>query len=145
MAANVEDAVEQLRNVIRDRGGSLDAPDLVAAWHAFRSFLDVDFETSSDGVLVQGGVYSFEGPEQYYFDFLRQLQRPDDDEFEQVHCEFLYEPTAALRGLGAFSEWWFSDGGQDLDAFLAQIRARPEFAAVLEMEPTEVRIYQEPT
>lgn len=145
MAASVDDADEHLRRVIRDSGGSLDAPDLIQVWDAFRSFLDVAFETDSDGVLVQGGVYSFGGPERYYFDFLRQLQHPGDDEYEQVHCEFQYEPTAALRGLGTFSEWWFSDDGQDLDEFLTRMRSRPEFAAVLPITPIEVAIYQDGT
>ncbi len=141
----VDEAESRLHDLLRSAGVDPAAATLVATWSVFREFVHEPVETESDGVLVQGGVYDFYGPERYIFDFLRQVQEPGKDEYEQLHCEFEYEATPELRALGDFNEWWFPDQGRPLDDYLEDMRARPEFDAIARLTPIRGRVYQEGT
>jgi hypothetical protein len=141
----VDETERRLHDLLRAAGVDPEAATLAATWNVFREFVHEPVETASDGVLVQGGVYRFYRPERYIFDFLRQVQEPGDDELEQLHCKFEFEPTPELRALGTFTEWWFLDEGRPLDDYLDEIRARPEFEAVVGLTPVRGRIFQEGT
>ena len=141
----VDDAEARLREMMRAASFDPDRPTLIQTWSVFGDFVAEPFDTESDGVLVQGGVYDFDGPERYYFDFVRQVQRHGEDEYVQIHCEFQFAITPELAALGEFNDWWFADEGRDAASFLTEMRARPEFEAVANLEPTAAAIYVEET
>src|SRR5438874_640639 len=96
----ISEAKTRLHDLLRNAGVDPRNPTLIETWAVFRSFVEEPVETRSDGILVQGGTYSFYGPERYIFDFVRQFEVVADDgehdHFEQLHCEFQFEPTASL-------------------------------------------------
>ena len=142
---NVADAEETLRTMLVEARIDPEHLQLVPAWRVFRSFADQPVASESDGVLVQSGTYNWEDGERFVFDFLRQVQLPDDDEFVQIHCEFEFEPTPALRALGTFEEWWFRDDDGPLEAFLDDMESSAEFRAAKALTPTRARLYADET
>lgn len=65
-------------------------------------------------------MFKFTGEELFHYGFVRKFSIFEDDEYhmEQLHCEFLFEPTGELRKLEV-AEW--SMDFDDLDAFFNHI------------------------
>jgi hypothetical protein len=143
----VDETEARLHTMLRDAGVDPSQPQVAATWSVFRSFMTEPVDSASDGVLVQAGIYDWDGPDRYVFDFLRQVEVLDEDNehdhYEQLHCEFQFEPSDQLRAFGTFEEWWFQGDEISLDAFMDAIEGRPEFAAVIELSPTAASVEQE--
>ena len=142
---NVKHAEGTLRGMLAEGGIDLEQPALLETWRVFRTFAEQPIDSESDGILVQSGVYDEDDGERFVFDFLRQVQLPDDDEFLQIHCEFQFSPTPDLRELGVFEQWWFSDEGDSPSTYFDEIEARPEFRAVSMLTPTQGRVFADET
>jgi hypothetical protein len=92
-----------------DSAVDADRPTFLATWDVFAQFATEAVDTASDGLLFESGVYRFTGSERFTVQFLRQFEvlydDGDHDHFEQLRCEFLYEPTEELRALGSLTLW----------------------------------------
>jgi hypothetical protein len=128
------------------------ARSLRATWEVFKRFVQIPVITKgreSDGVLYQSGVFAWYGDEEFYLDFVRQFEVLHDDgehdHFEQLHCEFRFPVTEALRSLGWFSEWWFHDDESSVTwrQFIDIVEARPEFVALRDVPSQAGVIAQE--
>lgn len=92
----------------------------------------------------QCGVYDFTGEELFYFDFVRQFTIYDDEEYspmEQLHYEFVFEPTDDLRELET-SQWYFENDG-DVEDFFIEIENMEEFKVPMKRKPIRLSVYQE--
>jgi hypothetical protein len=143
----IDEAEARLHSLLSDAGVDPRSPTFQETWTVFRSFATEPVETKSDGVLVQGAAHSFYGFERYTFDFVRQFEVVDGDgefdHYEQLHCEFCFDPAASVGELASFTEWWFADGGSSLDDFLDEIERRREFAAAVGAVALTGRVEQE--
>ena len=109
-----DEAVDRLKALIAQAGvdtASLRAGDVDRVWDVMRRFAAeaVDdiapLEEESDGILAQYGTYDWGEGERFEIEFARQFAFNDGDgeydHMSQLHCQFLFEPTDALRALGA--------------------------------------------
>jgi len=141
----VREALPTLKQMMAEVG--LDSTQLEPqqAWEVFKRFAARPVECASDGLLFQCGVYDFTGKPMFHFDFVRQFtieKRGDCDHIEQLHIEFLFEPTQQVRDM-RFNKWSFDF--QSLDEFFRFIEAHQEFRATIEsaVRPAHVKLYQE--
>jgi hypothetical protein len=136
----VSDAESYLKDKIGDKTN-----DVVEVWEIFKSFCREPVEGEDEvALLFQCGVYNFTGEELFYFDFIRQFTVYEDEEYsctEQLHCEFVFKPTDALKKLEA-SEWYFDTDG-DMKDFFAHVENLKEFKVPLKSTPLQLNIYQE--
>ena len=102
------------REVRADAAGEHFSP--AQAWEVYgRSMKCRCFSTN--GWLVQFGVYAFDGPGRFQFSLVRQFESLQswNDEYVQLDLIVHHEPTDALRRLGRWSTWSFEDSS--LSAF----------------------------
>ncbi|MFD6282030.1 hypothetical protein ACFWFI_41710 [Streptomyces sp. NPDC060209] len=125
--------------------------DAAEAWLAFLCFgkrlFDVPDTPDADGLLVQYGTYSFDGPPTFTLDLARQFEVVDSDgdhdHYVQVHCELRYGLAPALQALGSFDSWFFHDGGDDLDEWAEGVSERAVWTTIRTLRPVEIKVYQE--
>ncbi|MED1472018.1 hypothetical protein [Bacillus salipaludis] len=135
--------VRNAESHLKDKIGD-DTDNIKKIWDAFKGFCKEPVEGEEDKqILFECGVYNFTGEELFHFGFVRQFSIFEDDEYdhmEQLHCEFLFKPTDALRKLEV-TEW--SIDYDDLDAFFNHIENLHEFKIPLNLKPIRSEIYQE--
>lgn len=141
----VQQAEAILRRRLREAG--ID-PDGVyqpsSVWHVFKEFVtEVRFDTDSDGVLYECGVFHFGGHENLHFSFVRQLQAYSAEKpqgwLEQTSCEFLFDPTDVLGA--STNTWWFrEDQTSTFESWAAEVEQRPEFKALSRRRPRRAYI-----
>jgi hypothetical protein len=128
---------------LKDKIGE-NANDIKKVWQAFKDFCKEPVEGEEEKeILFQCGVFNFTGEKLFHFDFVRQFTVYDEDEYshiEQLHCEFLFEPTNELKKLKA-TEW--SMDYDDKDGFFNHIENIKEFKIPLNLKPKKTEIYQE--
>ena len=109
--------VKNTESHLKDKIGE-DADDIKKVWETFKDFCKEPVEGEEDKeILFQCGIYDFTGEELFHFDFVRQFTVYEEDEYsrmEQIHCEFLFNPTVELRKLEV--EEWSMDY-DDIDGF----------------------------
>ncbi|WP_078410710.1 hypothetical protein [Priestia abyssalis] len=136
----LRDAENYLKNKIGENSS-----DITKVWEAFKSFGREHVEGEEEiALLFQCGVSDFTGEELFYFDFVRQFTSYDDEEYshmEQLHCEFVFEPTDDLRELET-SQWYFENDG-DVEDFFIEIENIEEFKVPMKRKPTRLSVYQE--
>ena len=120
-------------------------PSVREVWQIFKSFSVVAVNCANDALLFQSGIYDFTGREWFYLDFVRQFGFEDEagehDHFEQLHCEFLYEPGQVLRNLET-NLWSFQcDSFND---FFERVEKLEDFRVpIAEYSPAKVNVMQE--
>ena len=143
----IASAEARLHQMLTESGINPDNPSFLATWRVFKQFATEEVETASDGLLFQAGVYRFTGSERFTVDFLRQFEilydDGDHDHFEQLHCEFLYEPTDELRALGSFTLWCFPSDGESIADWCEEVENRIEFQWASKLAPTQATVAQE--
>jgi len=134
---------KQAESYFKDRIGE-DTNDIKKVWETFKNFCQEPVEGEEEKeILVQCGVYDFTGEELFHFDFVRQFTVYDEDEYshmEQLHCEFLFNPTAELSNI-VIEEW--SMDFVDLDDFFQHVENLQEFKFPLNLKAIRLEIYQE--
>ncbi|WP_078410749.1 hypothetical protein [Priestia abyssalis] len=134
------DTENYLKNKIAENSS-----DITKVWEAFKSFGREHVEGEEEiALLFQCGVYDFTGEELFYFHFVRQFTIYDDEEYshmEQLHCEFVFEPTDDLRELET-SQWYFENDG-DVEDFFIEIENIEEFKVPMKRKPIRLSVYQE--
>ena len=124
-------AEARLRHVLVESGVDPDNPTFLHTWQVFKHFVAEAVDTASDGLLFESGVYRFTGFERFTVDFLRQFEvlyeDGDHDHFEQLRCEFLYEPTEDLRALGSLALWCFPSDGESAADWCQEVEHTVEF------------------
>ena len=135
--------VKTAESYLKDKIGK-DTDDIKKVWKTFKDFCKETVEGEDDKeVLFQCGVYDFTGKDLFYFDFVRQFTIYEKDEYshmEQLHCEFLFEPTEELSKLEV-AEW--SMDYDDIDEFFDHIENLQEFIVPLNLKPIKLEISQE--
>lgn len=145
----IHNAERVLRELLGTRGVDPHSPQSVsAAWEVFKEFVGVPFDTASDGVLYETGIFSFDGPAEFYVSFLRQFEvlyeDGEHDHFEQLTWEFRFPVTDQTRGFGEFDQWWFAgEGPASWANFVAAVEHRPEFVALGATRPQAAIVRQE--
>lgn len=104
-------------------------------------------DSPTDGLLFESGVYRFTGSERFTVDFLCQFEvvyeDGDHDHYEQLRCEFLYEPTDELRSLGSLTLWCFPSDGDSIDDWCKEVEDRVEFEWATRLVPSKATVSQE--
>lgn len=140
-------AEARLRHALVESGVDPDNPTFLATWRVFKHFAAEAVETASDGLLFESGVYRFTGSERFTVDFLRQFEvlyeDGDHDYFEQLRCEFLYEPTEELRALGSLTLWCFPSDGESVADWCDEVERRVEFEWATRLAPSQATVSQE--
>lgn len=133
--------VNNAERYLKDKIGE-NTIDITKVWEVYKSFAKEHVEGEEETVLLfQCGVYDFTGEKLFHFDFVRQFTNGESGYMEQLHCEFVFEPTIALIKLEA-SEWYFDTDGE-LDDFFYEIENFEEFKSPLKYTPLRLNIYQE--
>lgn len=138
-----------LHGLLSARGIDPTAPRSISeTWETFKEFAVIPFDTPSDGVLYQVGIFEFYGRAEFYIDFLRQFEVVDDltehDHYEQLHCEFRFPANDESRSYGSIERWWFADSEEPWREFVAIVENRSEFRALYGAPPQGVSIKQQP-
>ena len=140
----IYDADSLLLDMLEQAHVSTSNPDLVGTWEVFKAFVQLPFDSVSDGILFEYGYFSHltkEAPE-FSFDFLRQFKQEGDDEYEQLRCCFYYPVTEELAKVEADGHWWFDDAAA-LPAFLSSVETHRVFQLLrTAYSPIRVEIYQ---
>jgi hypothetical protein len=136
--------VKNAESYLKDKIGE-DTDDIEKVWETFKAFCKelVEGEEGKE-ILFQCGVYDFTGEELFYFDFVRQFTVYEEDEYshmEQLHCEFVFNPSIELRKLEE-SEFYFEENG-DIDDYFKDIEKLQAFNIPLKLKPKKLEIYQE--
>ncbi|WP_338472509.1 hypothetical protein R4Z10_07135 [Niallia sp. XMNu-256] len=135
----VKNAESYLRSKIGD-----DTDDINKVWQTFKAFCKEPVEGEEDReILFQCGVYNFTGEELFHLDFVRQFTVYEENGYsrmEQLHCEFLFNPTDELRKLET-GEW--SMDYDDIEDFFTHIENLQEFKIPLTSKPIKSEVYQE--
>lgn len=116
------------------------------AWAVFKEFAAYPIEDAPDvELLFQWGTYDFPEVterELFHCDFVRQFSIYEDGEYdrmEQLHCLFLYEPTAELRALTG--NVWLESA---TETSFATVEQHPVFQLLTtQYTPLELRVDQE--
>ncbi|GAA3367229.1 hypothetical protein GCM10020367_68230 [Streptomyces sannanensis] len=145
----LEEALASLRDELQSGQCSIIGLTTWEAWPAFLSFGRRRFDTppipEADGLLLQYGTYSFDGPPMFTLGLTRQFAVSDDggehDHHVQVQCELLYAPDSVLRALGTFNSWFFHDTGDDLGQWAEMLSDRLE--PLHRRKPVEINLYEE--
>jgi len=143
----IDQAEAKLRQLLQAMGADPKHLAVGETWEAFKRFAVEPVATASDGLLFQAGTFDFYGPDRFIVDFVRQFEVVDNEErhehYEQLHCEFLFEPNPDLRALDTFELWCFPAEGDSPDAFFEEVEGRPEFRAVVARTPISASVFQE--
>jgi hypothetical protein len=149
-AMRIDDAVACFERIAAAQGMPSGEPTAAQAWNVFASFARVPFDvpvgSDTDGLLYEYGVFHFTGTPRFTLSFVRQFETLADgehDHYIQFHCDLLFEPTADLKALGAYNSWRFSRDAASVDAWLLQIRARPEWELFAVYAPISHEVWQE--
>ncbi len=132
--------------------------DLTAstAWAAFRDFAAVDLPAregpDSDALVCQWGTFAAPGGAQFRLVLTRTYAVAVDGlsvsggpgEFLQVDCRLTYTAHPALVALGRFESVWVPDGATPAASWLADVTARPEWAALAPHTPDRVEVTTTP-
>lgn len=136
--------VKNTESYLKDKIG-VDTDDIEKVWETFKAFCKEPVEgEEGKEILFQCGVYDFTGEELFYFDFVRQFTVYEEDEYshmEQLHCEFVFNPSNELRKLEE-SEFYFEENG-DIDDYFKDIEKLQAFNIPLKLKPIKLEIYQE--
>ncbi|MBV7509033.1 hypothetical protein KW850_27940 [Bacillus sp. sid0103] len=136
--------VKNTESYLKDKIGE-DTHDIEKVWETFKAFCKEPVEgEEGKEILFQCGVYDFTGEELFYFDFVRQFTVYEEDEYshmEQLHCEFVFNPSNELRKLEE-SEFYFEENG-DIDDYFKDIEQLQAFNIPLKLKPIKLEIYQE--
>lgn len=134
---NYKNAEKYLKDLINK-----DLPDVKNVWEIFKSFGREQVEGEEEvALLFQCGVYDFTGEKLFYFDFVRQFSIEEDGHMEQLHCEFVFNPTEELKKLET-SEWYFDYEGE-IENFYRNIENMKEFQIPMNSKPIRFNLYQE--
>lgn len=135
--------VEQAESYLKSKIG--DSSDIEKVWDEFKAFGKELVEGEDEIALIfQCGVYDFTGPEFFYFEFVRQFSIYDENEYshmEQLHCQFIFEPTEELRKLKT-DEWYFDSEG-DVEDFYAKTENLEEFKLPMKEKPISFSVFKE--
>jgi hypothetical protein len=119
--------------------------DIMKVWEVFKAFGKEQAEGEDEiALLFQCGVNDFTGEELFYFDFVRQFTIYEGEEYsrmEQLHCEFVFEPTSELRKLEASLMYFDYEG--DVEDFYSGVESLEEFKIPFKYKPLRLEIYQE--
>ena len=130
-----------------ESGVDPDNPAFLETWRVFKQFATETVDTASDGLLFESGVYRFTGPERFTVHFTRQFEvlyeEGDHDHFEQLRCEFLYEPTEELRALGSLTLWCFPSDGESVADWCEEVEQTVEFEWAARLTPSQTEVSQE--
>jgi len=64
------------------------------------------------------------------------------DHFEQLCCDFEFEPTAEVRAFGSFERWCYPNDA-DTEKFFAEVEGRSQFRFAIGTSPLSARVEQE--
>lgn len=150
----LRDAESYFKNSLKDVIGE-DFSDIAKVWEVFKDFSkkdvgDDDCEVVS-GLLFECGFTDstgfYPGKELFYFNFVRQFSiYKEDGEYshmEQLHCDFIFEPTEELSKLESEALWYFSDEGGDLEEYFTEVENHESFKIPLKFKPIQCKIFQE--
>jgi len=137
---SVKEAESYLKNKISDN-----TKDIMQVWEVFKAFGKEPVKGEDEiALLFQCGVYDFTGEELFYFDFVRQFTIYEGEEYsrmEQLHCEFVFEPTEELCKLETTLMYFDYEG--DVEDFYSEVESLKEFKIPLKYTPLRLDIYQE--
>jgi hypothetical protein len=116
--------------------------DVAKVWEVFKSFGREKVEGEEQITLIfLCGVYDLTGEKLFYYNFVRQFTIEEDGHMEQLHCEFVFEPTEELNELET-QEFYFDFGG-DVEDFYIHIENLEEFKVPMKGKPILFNLYQE--
>ena len=137
---SVNEAESYLKNKISEN-----TKDIMKVWEVFKAFGKEPVEGEDEiALLFQCGAYDFTGEEQFYFDFVRQFTIYKGEEYshmEQLHCEFVFEPTQELSELETSLMYFDYEG--DVEDFYSEVENLEEFRIPLKYQPLRLELYQE--
>ncbi len=147
IVVQIADAETRLRQRLSEAGVAPGDRSFLATWEVFKQFAADSVDSPTDGLLFESGVYRFTGPERFTVHFLRQFEVAyedgDHDHYEQLRCEFLYEPTDELRSLGSLNLWCFPSDGDSIADWFKEVEDRVEFEWATRLVPSKATVSQE--
>ncbi|MBC7812378.1 MAG: hypothetical protein H7175_14575 [Burkholderiales bacterium] len=135
---SIEQTEIVLRQMLIEAGLDPERLDLLPTWTVFKAFAMLPIsDAKSDAILcdygiTQEGIGKGNRHEMFHFSFLRQFKAADMDEFLQLTCMFLFEPSDELRQFTSKSHWCFANSDCDHAEYFARIEALPVFEAVIQ-------------
>ncbi|WP_108671826.1 hypothetical protein [Peribacillus acanthi] len=136
---SINEAESYLKNKI-----SKNMTDIMKVWEVFKAFGKEQVEGEDEiALLFQCGVYDFTGEEQFYFDLVRHFTIYEGEEYshmEQLHCEFVFEPTEELHKLETSLMYFDYEG--DVEDFYSEVESLEEFRIPLRYRPLRLDVYQ---
>lgn len=137
---SVKEVESYLKNKISEN-----TKDMTKVWEVFKAFGREPVEGEDEiALLFQCGINDFTGEELFYYDFVRQFSIYEGEEYshmEQLHCEFVFEPTEELRKLDTSLMYFDYEGG--VEDFYSEVENLEEFRIPLIYQPLRLEIYQE--
>jgi hypothetical protein len=139
-------AKQEFEKLIRrsgERVGSLSPSrglEMMMAFYRTVRFDDVDLAADGDMLLYQWGTYDWGEGESFEFDITRQLILGigEDEDIFQLSLTFKFQPTVALRQLGAGNRWCHSL--EEVEEFRSFIDSSPAIIAVRQATPSRVQL-----
>jgi len=143
----VEEGELILDAMLKDALPDVANPTVESVWRVFKEFCLMPADCQSDMFLFECGVFDYTGTEMFHFSFVRQFgvyesDEDDDGEYdhiEQLHCEFLFEPTEELRKWN-ISLW--ADEEAPLEDWFAEVESLPIFRILRHRRADEFRVDQ---
>ncbi len=114
--------------------------EMMLAFYRTVRFDDVDLAGNGDMLLYQWGTYDWGEGESFEFDITRQLilGTGEDEDIFQLSLTFKFQPTVALRQLGAGNRWCHSL--EKVEEFRSFIDSSPAIIAVGQATPSKVQL-----
>lgn len=138
----VDQAAALFQTLLRQKGFSMEAPDLSLAWRTFQTFCrEYRFQCDDDAVLWEIGPYgrTARGEKVFQWHLVRQMsQAPGEDEDMQQLCFDLDFPAGVGERLRAAV--WSYDYDGDLAAFFSAVEARADFSLPAGVRPTAASV-----
>jgi hypothetical protein len=139
-------AKQEFERLIRRSGlriGSLSPArglEMMLAFYGSVRFDDVDLAANGDMLLYQWGTYDWGEGESFEFDITRQLilGNGEDEDIFQLSLTFKFQPTVALRQLGAGNRWCHSL--EEVEEFRSFIDNSPSIIAVGQATPSKAQL-----
>ena len=139
-------AKQEFEKVIQRSGGRIEslspAHGLEMMLDFYRSvrFDDVDLTANGDMLLYEWGTYDWGEGESFEIDITRQLilGAGEDEDIFQLSLRFKFQPTVALRQLGASNRWCRSL--EEAEEFRSFIDHSAAFIAAGHTTPVKVQL-----
>lgn len=121
--------------------------DASQVWRSFVEFRPAGWPARDTLVACEYGVFPFTGAPRFTVGLVREVaparRLVTTARGARLSCELLYEATEDLQALGTGLARWTGGSAVDVDQWLTELRARPEWEALDGHRPLATRSWLE--